>query len=458
MIIRSLADIQTMIPGSIIDERYASVMIHGVSTDTRTIERGNLYVPLKGATFNGHQFVKEAFEKGAAAALWSKHEPNAPTDVPLIFVEDSLVALQQLAHAYRKQLRARIIGVTGSNGKTTTKDMIASLLGTVYRVQKTEGNLNNHIGVPLTLLRLKEETEYAIVEMGMSGFGEIELLSTLAEPDVAIITNIGESHLQELGSREGIATAKFEIIKGLKRDGLFIYHGDEPLLQTRVENANLSHVQTFGVEPTNDYYPLDIRVQADGTTFKVNRWPDETFRMPLLGRHHVMNALAAIAVARFASVDIDHIKEGFLRLSVTKMRTEVIKRSDGVTIINDAYNASPTSMWAALELLGQLTGYRKKIAIVGDMLELGEQEIAFHEQIGEMIDPQKIDYVFTYGVRAKAIAEQAKKRFGEGRVRSYEEKAELAADVQAIMEAGDVILLKASRGMKLEEIISLLNN
>lgn len=458
MITRSLANIQTMIPGSTIDERYASVVIHGVSTDTRTIAQGNVYVPLKGATFNGHHFVREAFDKGAAAALWSKHEPNAPKDVPLIFVDDTLVALQQLAHAYRKQLRTRVIGVTGSNGKTTTKDMIASLLGTVYRVQKTEGNLNNHIGVPLTLLRLKEDTEYAVVEMGMSGFGEIELLSTLAEPDVAVITNIGESHLQELGSREGIATAKFEIVKGLQRDGLFIYHGDEPLLQTRVENANLSHVQTFGMEPTNDYYPLDIRVQADGTTFKVNRWPNETFRMPLLGRHHVMNALAAIAVARFASIDVARMKKGFSRLTVTKMRTEVIKRDDGVTIINDAYNASPTSMRAALELLGQLTGYRKKIAIVGDMLELGDQEIAFHEQIGEMIDPQKIDYVLTYGERAKAIAERASERFRAGRVRSYDDKRKLAADVQALISAGDVILLKASRGMKLEEIISLLNN
>ncbi|SFA54717.1 UDP-N-acetylmuramoyl-tripeptide--D-alanyl-D-alanine ligase [Anoxybacillus pushchinoensis] len=457
MIIRSLADIQTMIPGSIIDERYTSVMIHGVSTDTRTIERGNLYVPLKGATFNGHQFVKEAFDKGAAAALWSKHEPNAPKDVPLIFVDDTLVALQQLAHAYRKQLRTRIIGVTGSNGKTTTKDMIASLLGTVYRVQKTEGNLNNHIGVPLTLLRLKEDTEYAVVEMGMSGFGEIELLSTLAEPDVAIITNIGESHLQELGSREGIATAKFEIVKGLQRGGLFIYHGDEPLLQTRVQQCMLSHVETFGMAKTNDYYPLDIRVQADGTSFTVNRWPNEMFHMPLLGRHHVMNALAAIVVARFASIDVAHMKEGFSRLTVTKMRTEVIKRDDGVTIINDAYNASPTSMRAALELLGQLTGYRKKIAIVGDMLELGDQEIAFHEQIGEMIDPQSIHYVLTYGTRAKAIAERASERFRAGCVRSYDDKRKLAADVQALISAGDVILLKASRGMKLEEIISLLN-
>ncbi|MGG6432866.1 UDP-N-acetylmuramoyl-tripeptide--D-alanyl-D-alanine ligase [Anoxybacillus sp. D401a] len=457
MITRSLADIQTMIPGSTIDERFSAVVIHGVSTDTRTIAQGNIYVPLKGATFNGHQFVMQAFDKGAAAALWSKHEPNAPKEVPLIFVDDTLVALQQLAHAYRKQLRTRIIGVTGSNGKTTTKDMIASLLGTVYRVQKTEGNLNNHIGVPLTLLRLKEDTEYAVVEMGMSGFGEIELLSTLAEPDVAVITNIGESHLQELGSREGIATAKFEIVKGLQRGGSFVYHGDEPLLQARVQQCMLSHVETFGMAKTNDYYPLDIRVQADGTSFTVNRWPDEMFHMPLLGRHHVMNALAAIAVARLASIDVAHMKEGFSRLTVTKMRTEVIKRDDGVTIINDAYNASPTSMRAALELLGQLTGYRKKIAIVGDMLELGDQEIAFHEQIGEMVDPQKIDYVLTYGERAKAIAERASERFREGCVRSYTDKEKLAADVQAMMGAGDVILLKASRGMKLEEIISLLN-
>jgi UDP-N-acetylmuramoyl-tripeptide--D-alanyl-D-alanine ligase len=457
MITRTLQEIQEMIAGSGLSAQYKNLVISGVSTDTRTICKGNLYIPLKGEKFNGHAFVKDAFAKGAVAALWEKNEPGFPQDVPLIFVDDTLQALQRLASRYREQLSVKVIGITGSNGKTTTKDMTAAILSTQYKVQKTEGNLNNHIGLPLTLLRLEEDTEVAVVEMGMSNFGEIELLSSLAKPDAAIITNIGESHMQELGSRDGIAKAKLEIVSGLKEDGVFVYNGDEPLLTTRVQNMNLSQkTVTFGSKDNNDYYPLNISMKANGTTFTVNHHPSDSLFIPILGKHHVYNALAAISAARFLDVSWENIKSGLENLQVTKMRMEVVKRNDGLTIINDAYNASPTSMKAALELLGELKGYEKKIAVLGDMLELGKKEVEFHEEIGRLLSPNQIDYVFTYGKLGEKIATAAQPAFPEGHVKAYDSKEALAADLAVLVSSKDVVLLKASRGMKLEEIIAYL--
>jgi len=454
MITRTLQQIQEMAGGNGLAESYRDLVISGVSTDTRTMNNGNLYVPLKGERFNGHAFVKEAFAKGAVAALWARSEPNPPEDVPLVFVDDTLEALQRLASRYREQLPVKVIGITGSNGKTTTKDMTAAILSTQYKVQKTEGNLNNHIGLPLTLLRLEENTEVAVVEMGMSNFGEIELLSQLAKPDVAVITNIGESHLQELGSRDGIAKAKLEIVSGLKENGIFVYNGDEPLLTNRVRTMNLAQTMlTFGSGDNNNYFPVSVSIEADGTTFAVNEAPDVSLFIPILGRHHVYNALAAIAVARFLEVSWENIQSGFETLQVTKMRMEIIKGKDGLTIINDAYNASPTSMKAALQLLSELTGYEKKIAVLGDMLELGEKEVEFHEEIGQWIHPSKVDYVFTYGKLGERIAKAAELAFPKNHVKAYDSKEALAADLANLVSPNDVILLKASRGMRLEQIV-----
>jgi len=457
MITKTLRTIQDMVDGFGLHESFYDVMITGVSTDTRTIERGNLYIPLKGATFNGHAFVEEAFAKGASAVLWSEGEENPPANVPLIMVDDTLQALQRLAHRYRKQLSVKVIGITGSNGKTTTKDMVFSLLATTYNTQKTEGNLNNHIGLPLTLLRLEEDTEIAVVEMGMSGFGEIERLSHIAAPDVAVITNIGESHLQELGSREGIARAKLEILSGLQKDGVFVYYGDEPLLRTKIEQLSpVCHTITFGQTEENNYYPLSISLTAEGTTFTVNAAREIAFQLPILGKHHVQNALAAIAVARIFGIEWETIQKALATLQMTRMRTELEKGANGVTIINDAYNASPTSMKAALQLLFELTGYEKKIAVLGDMLELGEQEVEFHRQIGEMLTPESVDYVWTYGKLAREIALAAQPAFPHGRVRAYDDKQALATDLRSLVTEKDVVLFKGSRGMKLEEIIRAL--
>ncbi|QPA31175.1 UDP-N-acetylmuramoyl-tripeptide--D-alanyl-D-alanine ligase [Thermaerobacillus caldiproteolyticus] len=457
MITRTLRDIQEMVEGHGLSTSFESLIAQGVSTDTRTIQPGNLYIPLKGTTFNGHAFVSEAFAKGACAVLWAESEPHPPENVPLIFVDDTLQALQRLAHRYREQLSVKVIGITGSNGKTTTKDIVSALLSAKYKVQKTEGNLNNHIGLPLTLLRLEEDTEMAVVEMGMSNFGEIELLSRLAKPDAAVITNIGESHMQELGSRDGIARAKLEIISGLNENSVFVYHGDEPLLAKRVQQMELPyHIITFGSEQSNDYYPLTVFLEASGTVFTVNQAPDASFFLPILGKHHVYNALAAIAVARFFEVSWEEIKTGLSGLQVTRMRMEVTKTKGGWTIINDAYNASPTSMKAALELLGELTGYAKKIAVLGDMLELGDKEVDFHQQIGAMLQPNIADYVLTYGELARHIALEAQDSFPSGRVKAYDDKDALAKDLVSMLSPNDVILLKASRGMKLEELLNYL--
>ncbi|BDG33761.1 UDP-N-acetylmuramoyl-tripeptide--D-alanyl-D-alanine ligase [Parageobacillus thermoglucosidasius] len=453
MITRTLRDIQAMVDGRGLAAGFFDIMVHGVSTDTRTIQKGNLYVPLKGAKFDGHTFVQDALDKGASAVLWSETEGSPPADVPVIVVDDTLRALQRLAHRYRKQLSAKVIGITGSNGKTTTKDIVAALLATTYKVQKTEGNLNNHIGVPLTLLRLEEDVEMAVVEMGMSNFGEIELLSNIAEPDAAIITNIGESHLQELGSREGIAQAKLEILSGLKKNGLFVYNGDEPLLASRVAHLPLpEHVLTFGQGNKNDYYPESVHLQANGMMFTIRQAANRSFFLPILGKHHVYNALAALAVARFFDVSWENVQEALSRLQVTRMRMEVIETEKGWTVINDAYNANPTSMKAALQLLQELTGYKKKMAVLGDMLELGDREVEFHQEIGAMLRPEIVDYVFTYGKLARHIALAAQPFFPDGRVNAYEDKRALAKDLLAVVSPGDVILLKASRGMKLEEL------
>ncbi|SES01940.1 UDP-N-acetylmuramoyl-tripeptide--D-alanyl-D-alanine ligase [Salipaludibacillus aurantiacus] len=455
MIKRTLEDIAAWVNGEVSGQGAASLEIAGVSKDTRTIREGNLYIPIAGENFNGHAFVKDAAGKGAAGSLWQKDQPNPPADLPLILVEDTLQALQDLASNYLASLPAKVIGVTGSNGKTTTKDMVASVLATTYKVQKTEGNYNNHIGLPLTILSLEEDTEMAVLEMGMSGRGEIDLLSRIAKPEAAIITNIGESHLQDLGSREGISEAKFEITAGLRKNGTLVIDGDEPLLTEKVVNSPFQ-VITFGGSETNDYYPVKSEQKSDGTFFTTNQADGAEFFIPVLGKHNINNALAVIAVAQKFGVAVSDIKKGLEKLKITGMRTELIEGNDGVTLINDAYNASPTSMRAAVELLQDLKGYKKKIVVLSDMLELGADEETFHFETGKDIDADKIDYVFTFGVLGKKIAEGAKENFQDHCVFAYEDKQALIAKLKEIVEKEDIVLVKGSRGMKLEEVVNAL--
>jgi UDP-N-acetylmuramoyl-tripeptide--D-alanyl-D-alanine ligase len=456
MIKKSLGELSKMIQVENDLSAFQDVTIQGVCIDSRKIEKGNLFIPFKGENVDGHKFVEGAIESGAAASLWEKDVPNPPEGMPVIIVEDSLKALQNLSTAYRHELGIQVVGITGSNGKTTTKDMVANLLSLKFKVQKTQGNFNSHIGLPLTILDLEKGTEVAVLEMGMSGFGEIEQLSTIARPDAAIITNIGESHLQDLGSREGIAKAKLEIISGLKEDGLFVYYGEEPLLKERIDEDWTFKVETFGKGAENTLYPLEVKTTDSGSVFKVNADRDTEIVLPVLGEHNVMNALASMLIAKEMGIDYKEMPKAFQQLKLTQMRMEMMEGKRGEKILNDAYNASPTSMRAAINLLSGLQGYSKKILVAGDMLELGPREEEYHYEVGREVQKGKVDLVFTYGSLAKQIAKGAAVNIGAENVFSFGDKQELSEKLGNVLEGGEILLFKASRGMKLEEVIEQL--
>jgi len=456
LIKRSLKQIAEMVSASNDITSFADVMIEGVTIDSRKIQAGNLFIPFKGEQADGHKYVEEAIQKGAAAALWQTDVPNPPVHLPIVMVDNCLVALQELARKYRRELPVRVVGITGSNGKTTTKDMTAGLLSTQYKVQKTEGNYNNHIGLPLTVLGLNEDTEIAVLEMGMSGRGEIEFLTKLACPDAVIITNIGESHLLDLGSREGIAEAKLEILQGLRDGGLAVLHGDEPLLMERIHQYQGNvNIQTFGRNATNDLYPTEMTQIEQGNSFKINA-ADIVFELPVLGTHNILNALASMLIAHYFSIPFEKMNAGLASIKLTNMRMELVEGQHGEKIINDAYNASPTSMMAAVELVSNLQGYKRKILVLGDMLELGPQEEQYHFQIGEGLNADQIDYLFSYGELGMNIAKGAKKALGEQRVFAYADKEELIQKLKTFVNEHTLVLVKASRGMKLEDVVSAL--
>src|SRR5690606_34270357 len=450
MINRSIEQLTQMIQLKNDVSEYHHVRINGVAFDTRLIKPGNLFVPLKGEQADGHDYVDKALVQGASAVLWQKDMPNPPENTAVLMVEDTLLALQQLAKSYLDQLNVKVIGITGSNGKTTTKDIAAAVFAQKYKVHKTEGNFNNHIGLPITVLSMPEETEVAILEMGMSQKGEISVLTKIARPDVAIITNIGEAHLQDLGSRQGIAEAKLEILEGLKDNGLFIYPGDEPLLA----NVDAPHSFTFGETANNEFYPVDIQMDEQGSSFSVPALSESSFYLPIAGKHNILNSLAVLLAARKLSISIESMKAGLKSVALSSMRMEWHDGVKNTKILNDAYNASPTSMKAVISMLESLNVERDKDVVLGDMLELGDQEINFHVQIGELINPENIKYVFTFGPLAQHIAAGARKNFPENRVFAFMDKSELITTLHDKISGNELILVKASRGMKLEEVVN----
>lgn len=454
MIERTVGQIAKMIKVKNDVSHIAQLAIKGVSIDSRKVEPGNLFIPLKGDQADGHQYVEMALKRGAIATLWHQDVPNPPDQA--LIVSDPLTALQELARAYRDELPLQVVGITGSNGKTTTKDITAAILGETYRVQKTEGNFNNHIGLPLTILSLRETTEVAILEMGMSGRGEISMLTKIARPDVAIVTNIGEAHMLDLGSREAIAAAKLEIVEGLRPGGLFIYPGNEPLIIQQVIFMKQIRARTFGETPENDMYALNIEQAEKGSTFTASAFPKESLFIPIAGKHNIMNTLAALLVARNFAVPVEHIKKGLKSVELSTMRMEWRTGPKGSTILNDAYNASPTATRAVIQLLENMDPNREKIVVLGDMLELGPKEKEYHEKIGEDLNPEKIKYVFTYGSLGKHIAIGAQKNFPEERVFTFENKAVLTAALEEKISGQEMIAVKASRGMRLEEIVETL--
>ena len=445
------------------------LVIEGVTRDSRTACPGAMYIPIIGERFDGHDFAAGSIASGAVAMMWQKDHP-VPAElehVPHVLVKNTVAALQQLAASYRSELMTRVIGITGSNGKTTTKDLTAALLGTVYRVHKTEGNLNNELGLPLTLLELEEETEVAVLEMGMSGFGEIELLTRIAQPDAAIITNIGDAHMLQLGSRAGIAKAKLEIASGLGEGGILLYNGDEPLLDEGLRSMALNEgveLRTFGLSEQNAWSAENIQIEAERSTFTplYDGKPTQmgSITIPIPGRHNVSNALAAIAVARLFGVPAARIAEGFGNVKLSGMRIQPVKAYNGAVILNDAFNANPTAAAAAIDLIEQLEGFRQKWIVLGDMLELGPDEKKMHFDTGAYVTPAKADALLAFGPLSRHTAEGARAGFADARpeeaVQHFEDKDTLVRWLRDQLDPGDVVLVKGSRGMQMEEIVQAL--
>lgn len=429
--------------------------IERVFTDSRNSCKRGIFVPIIGDRFDGHDYLNDAINNGAVASFWEKDRkiPDfVPTDFPLFFVEDTIRALQGLSKNYLKRVNPKVIGITGSNGKTTTKDIVESVMAVAYRTFKTQGNYNNHIGLPLTILSMPEDTELLILEMGMNNLGEISVLSELAEPDIAIITNIGESHIENLGSRKGIAKAKLEITDGLKEDGTFIFDGDEPLLINNKLNQKKRISCGFSVDC--NYSILSFAQIKDHIEFQLESYG--SFAFPLLGAHNVKNATYAVAAGRQLGLSLKEIQTGLLNIKLTGMRLEKQSGINGSLILNDAYNASPTSMKAAISTVQLLEGFEKKVLVLGDMFELGKDEEAMHRSIVNAINEQS-SILITVGKRAKWIAEEVKHKDINLKVYSFEEKEDAESLLKDLADESTVILFKASRGMAFETLVNKLS-
>lgn len=423
--------------------------VNEVMTDSRQVQGNSLFIPIIGERFNGHDFIKQAIENGAIAAIWDK-EIAIPEDVPetmtFFLVEDTLQAMQLFAKAYRQSVQPIVIGITGSNGKTTTKDLVSAVVQQKYHTHATKGNFNNDIGLPLTILSMPRKTEVLILEMGMNHFHEIERLTYIAEPNYAIITNIGESHIEFLGSREGIAKAKLEIKEGLQQDGALIIDGDEALLDHVKQEE---YVVSCGYSNNNDIVLSNIKLENQRTYFT---YQQDTYHVPLLGKHHAKNACFAIWIAEKLGISKNEIQTGFNMLSYTEMRFEWLEGKNGVTLINDAYNASFTSMKASIDVLKQLQGFKRKIVVLGDILELGNFAKEMHHQIGNTITPP-IDIVYTIGEEAKEIATTVKQKQNSIISCHFEDRDALISNLIKQVNKDTIILFKASRRMRLEEFV-----
>ena len=430
-----------------------SPSIAEVTTDSRLETQHALFLPLVGEHFDGHHHVKQALDHGAVAIIWNESIPLPaflPSNLPIYFVTDTLVALQHLAIAYRKEVNPLVVGITGSNGKTTTKDLLASIVETTYKTHYTKGNLNNHIGLPITILSMPRGTEVLILEMGMSDYGEIDRLSRIGEPTYTIITNIGESHIEYLGSREGITQAKLEMLNGMKSDGTVIVDGDEPLLAGIPDRIN---VISCGFNDTNDMIVRHVKVEEKQTIFEIV--DDGVYDIPLLGNHHAQNASYAIALANQLAISKDNIKIGLHALQLTGMRFELLKGRNDVSLVNDAYNASPTSMKAAIEVIKQMDHFEEKVLILGDIFELGEQSDTYHISVADVIEPP-ITVVYTYGYSAEKISTEVKKNHPKIICQHFKTKEQLSEALEDHLKKDTLLLFKASRGMHFETLVELI--
>ncbi|MBE6022705.1 MAG: UDP-N-acetylmuramoyl-tripeptide--D-alanyl-D-alanine ligase [Cellulosilyticum sp.] len=445
-----IQDIVAAVNGKLLTTHLQGEWIEQITTDSRQNMKQGLFIPLKGERFDGHDFIGSVYDKGAIATL-TMEETIKDSRLVTIWVEDTQRALLDLARFYREGFSIPVVGITGSVGKTSTKEMIAATLSGKWFVHKTEGNFNNEIGLPLTLFKLTKDKEVAVIEMGMNHFGEIHNLTCTALPDVAVITNIGTSHIENLGSREGILKAKLEILDGLNSNGLLVINGDNDLLGNLKDLA--VNCVTYGLDQKNDYWAENIRTEGMYTLADVIT-PSKRYAICIqaLGEHMVYNTLAAIATAEYYGLTEVEIMRGLESYQPAKMRMNISELETGLTLIDDTYNASPDSMKAALKVLVDYQSKGRKIAILGDMFEMGEFAPELHKEVGAFAQEVQVDLLIAVGELAKHIAEGYKLAGGQN-VQYYTTKEDFIQYMESLLQKEDCILFKASRGMHFEELV-----
>lgn len=430
---------------------YKKEEFNSLCIDTRKISQDNIYLAIKGESFNGNNFVIEAFKKGASIAIVDEVLFDIEeAEGTVILVKNTTNALLDLANYYRKKLNLKVVGITGSCGKTSTKDLVAGFLSGKYKVFKTKGNFNNQIGLPLMILELDSSYDVAVLEMGMSDLNEIDLLAKTAMPDIALITNIGLSHIENLKTQDNIFKAKMEISNYFKENNTLILNAEDKFLKE--VNNKCFEILKIGYNCEYDVYASNIILEEDKTTFTVN-YKDKTseFVIPLAGKHNVLNSLLAIGVSLKFGLSFDEMKKGIVNIEATSMRLQVIKK-DNITIINDCYNASPDSMKSAMDVLST---YKKgrKVAILGNMNELGEKSLDSHKEVGRYA-VDKVDLLVVIGDYIKAYEEG----YTKDSIIKFKTKEEFIENFKNTINKNDVILVKASRGVKFENIVLALQN
>lgn len=431
----------------------------GVVVDSRKAGENFIFVATKGERVDGHRFIPDVFAKGALGVVCEKEPESLPG--PCIVVEDSFEALKQIGEFYRQQLPVKVVGITGSVGKTSTKEFVAAVLSMKYKVHKTLGNYNNEVGVPLTVLSMPEDTEVAVLEMGINHFGEMHNLSRIARPDICIMTNIGQCHLEFLGSREGILKAKSEMFDFMKEDGSVCINGDDDMLASIKEVKGKKPV-TFGLSEQCRVYATDIKgkglfgseamIHGNGESFAV--------QIPLPGEHMVYNALAAAAAGQLLGMTPEEIRDGIAAVESVSGRSHIVKLPDKV-LIDDCYNSNPVSMEAAIDLLLQADG--RRVAVMGDMFELGEQEKEMHARVGKYAAEKGVECIICAGKLARCIYEGAREAAGERKdgpaaeIFYFEDRESLLEGINQILKPGDTILIKASHGMGFEKVVEQLS-
>lgn len=452
-----LSDVIEAVRGELV-QGSSNIEISGVSIDSRSIKPGDLFFAFPGERVDGHDFLEQVFDQGAAAAVIS-HQVNFQNRAALIMVADPLTALQDLAYYYRRLYSIPVVAVTGSTGKTTTKDLIAGVLEQRFNVLKTSGNYNNEIGLPLTLLQLKHSHQVVVLEMAMRGPGQIAALCELSRPQAGVITNIGKTHLELLGSQEAIALAKGELLQALPSDGWAMLNAEDPW-QVKLSEKVSGEVIFYGY---SDHCTISasqvVLNNLAGVEFKLSTPAGQTpCFLPLPGAHNVTNALAAAAVGYRFGLTPQEIAAGLQSASLTEMRLEIKQGKDGVKIIDDSYNASPSSTIAALKLLAE-SGGERTIAVLGDMYELGEETVDGHRQVGKEAVALQIDCLCTVGQLAREIAKGAiNDGMDSDLIYVYQEKTEAVSFLRSYLQKGDVVLIKGSRGMKMEEIVAAIQD